>query len=113
MINYLGLAAALVMTSSAAIATDRVGYRAIAAGDFAAAVTKLEAERRIHPQRPELMLNLAAVYRSTGRSAEARALYQEVLARPVVMLDLPNGDVVSSRVLAAKALARTNEIASR
>ncbi|WP_299648719.1 tetratricopeptide repeat protein [Sphingomonas bacterium] len=110
--NYLGFSAALI-ASSAAVATDRNGYRAIAAGDFRTAVQRLEAERRIHPQRPELMLNLAAAYRRTGRSADARALYHLVLRRPVVMLDLPSGDVASSRDLANTGLARITEFASR
>ena len=107
--KYLGLAAAL-FASSAAVATDRTGYRAIAAGDFSTAVQQLEAERRIHPQRPELMLNLAAAYRRIGRSADARALYHRVLQRPVVMLDLPSGDVASSRDLANIGLARVTEL---
>lgn len=116
MIKILGFAAALVATSSAAALSqsdDRTAYRAIAAGDFAAAVQTLEAERRIHPQRPELMLNLAAAYRRTGRTADARSLYQEVLERPVVMLDLADGRIVSSRDLATAGLARVTELASR
>lgn len=108
--------AALVagLAASGATAADRTGYRAIAAGDFGRAVQRLEAERRIHPQRPELMLNLAAAYRRTGRTAEARALYADVLARPAVTMDLPSGEVASSRDLASMGLARlTDTIAAR
>lgn len=59
-----------------ALAADRTGYQAIAAGDFATAAKQIEAERRIFPDRPELMLNLAAAYLRTGRTADARALYR-------------------------------------
>ncbi|HEU0044405.1 tetratricopeptide repeat protein [Sphingomonas sp.] len=100
--------------AGSAAAADRVAYQAITAGDFAAAAQQLESERRIYPQRPELMLNLAAAYRGMGRLAEARALYSAVLSRPAVMLDRPNGDPISSRDLAVVGLERTGAaLASR
>lgn len=103
-----------VLVGTAASATDRVGYRSLAAGDFAGAAQRLEAERRIHPRRPELMLNLAAAYRALGRNADAEALYADVLARPAVTMDLSNGTTASSRDLAALALSRrATAIASR
>ena len=106
--GHLVLAAMAMATMTIAAplhAKDRTGYRAIAAGDFAAAERTLVAERRIFPNRPELMLNLAAVYSRTGRVAEASALYAQVLARPATMLDLPSGHEVSSHSLATTALA--------
>ncbi|HXH17196.1 MAG TPA: tetratricopeptide repeat protein [Sphingomonas sp.] len=94
--------------------TDRTGYTAIAAGDLAAAEQRIVAERRIFPQRPELMLNLASVYQRTGRASAARALYMEVMERPAVAMDLPSGAVVSSHDLASRALGRRlQEIATR
>ena len=93
---------------------DRTGYTAIAAGDLSTAEQRIVAERKIFPQRPELMLNLASVYRRTGRDSEARALYSAVLERPAVAMDLPSGAVVSSHDLASRALARqTQQIATR
>ena len=88
------------------LAQDRTGFQAIAAGDFAGAARQIEAERRIFPQRPELMLNLAAAYAKLGRIADARALYSEVQAVPVVNMDMPNGAVVSSHDIAARGLSR-------
>lgn len=85
---------------------DRTGYIAIAAGDLSMAEQRIVAERRIFPQRPELMLNLASVYHRTGRESEARALYAAVLARPAVEMDLPSGAVASSHDLANRALSR-------
>jgi hypothetical protein len=89
-----------------ALAADRNGYSQIAAGNMTAAEQQIVAERRIFPDRPELMLNLAAVYRNTGRDSQARALYATVLDRPAVAMDLPSGAVVSSHVVAEHALAR-------
>jgi len=96
----------LVGLATPAIAADRNGYSQIAAGNLSAAERRIVAERRIFPDRPELMLNLAAVYRNTGRDAQARALYTAVLDRPAVAMDLPSGAVASSHDVAARALAR-------
>ena len=86
-------------------AKDRTGYHAIAVGDLARAERTLVAERRIFPDRPELMLNLAAVYLRTGRVAEANALYSKVLARPATEMDLPSGRAATSHQVATVALA--------
>ena len=108
----LGVATPALAAPSATV--DRTGYRAIAAGDLATAEKRIVAERRIFPQRPELMLNLASVYARTGRDSEARALYAAVLARPAVALDLPSGAVASSHDLANLALRRqAQQIATR
>ena len=108
----LGAATPALAAPSATV--DRTGYRAIAAGDLAAAEQRIVAERRIFPQRPELMLNLASVYARTGRDSEARELYAAVLARPPVALDLPSGAVASSHDLANLALRRqAQQIATR
>jgi len=105
----------LAATAAPVLAADRTGYSQIAAGNMSAAEQRIVAERRIFPDRPELMLNLAAVYRQTGRGAEAKALYAEVLAKPAVALDTPSGAVVSSHTLAERALARLSpqQIATR
>jgi len=89
-----------------AVANERSGYQAIAARDWTGAERVLLSELRIHPGRPELMLNLAAVYARTGRAAQARQLYAAVLDRPAVAMDMPSGDVRSSHAVAEQALAR-------
>jgi Flp pilus assembly protein TadD len=94
------------MMAAPAMAKDRVGYQAIAAGSMADAERTIQAERAIFPERPELMLNLAAVYARTGRDAQARALYGEVLGREPVAMDLADGSVQSSHTLAQKGLSR-------
>ncbi len=108
----LGAATPALATPSATV--DRTGYTAIASGDLALAERRIVAERRIFPQRPELMLNLASVYQRTGRMSEARALYAAVLERPAVAMDLPSGVVMSSHDLATRALGEpSRQIATR
>lgn len=108
--TWIVAALAVASVSSMSVAADRVGYTAITAGDLATAERVLLAERRIYPQRPELMLNLAAVYRQTGRAAEARALYVAVMDQPAVAMDMPDGSVRSSHALATTAMERLNPV---
>ena len=80
---------ALVGAAAPALAADQNGYQAIVSGDLSAAERHILAEQAVYPGRPELMLNLAAVYRRTGREAGARALYKRVLERRDIAMDLP------------------------
>lgn len=104
----LAAAAGMMLAGAVGMATaqERTGYHAIAAGDLAGAEATLERERAIFPQRPELMLNLAAVYARTGRASEARALYGDVLQREPIDLELGDGSAVSSHLIAKRGLAR-------
>ncbi|KQS05286.1 hypothetical protein ASG11_09415 [Sphingomonas sp. Leaf357] len=102
----LGIAA----TPSAANAQDHTGYRQIAAGNYARAERTLTTELKSFPQRPELMLNLAAIYRHTDRAGEARALYESVLAQPDVLMDLSADTTASSHVLAQKGLRQLSGV---
>lgn len=100
------IAMALVATGGPAIARDQLGSTALQAGNLGQAERILIAERLANPDMPELMLNLAYVYRHTGREAQARALYREVLTRPEVMLDTaPPTRSVSSYAVARAALS--------
>lgn len=85
-------------------AGDRTGYRAIAAGDYAAAEKTLVNELRIFPDRPELMINLGTVYARTGRVTEAASLYRAALAVDPVAMDMPDGAVTSSHAVAKRGL---------
>ncbi|KQT31863.1 hypothetical protein ASG29_08190 [Sphingomonas sp. Leaf412] len=103
------LVIAIVMASIGAMpatAQVRTGYTAIAAGSLTEAERTLTRERAIFPQRPELMLNLAAVYARTDRSTEARALYADVLRAEPVALELADGTAESSHLLARRGLMR-------
>ena len=104
----------LAVLATPAVAKDRVGYQAIAAGNVVQAERTLDAERAIFPQKPELMLNLAAIYARTGREAQARTLYGQVLEQDAVAMDLADGSVRSSHDLAHLGLTRlTTTMATR
>jgi Tfp pilus assembly protein PilF len=101
------VAAALGGTSaSTASAQDLTGYGAIMQGDFSNAERMLTAQRRIHPDRPELMINLAAVYGRAGRTDEARSLYEAVLDRPNLLMDVTPDETAWSHDLANAGLRR-------
>ncbi len=97
-----------------AVARDENGYRAIAAGDYAGAMVRLESELRMFPDAPEVALNLAFTYLHAGRVADARILYADVMKRPEVTMDLPSGRSASSHAIAARGLSlMPRTIASR
>ena len=86
--------------------SDPVASAAIAQGDYAGAEKTLLQELRIHPGRPELMINLATVYAKTGRKAEARAMFRQVLAQDDVLMDLSPDRTAGSHALAVAGLRR-------
>jgi tetratricopeptide (TPR) repeat protein len=99
-----GLLAAGIASAGNATSENRNGYVQIAKGDYVAAERVLMSERRIFPNDPDLLLNLALVYRHTGRVEAARSLYQRVLTAPDQELDLPHGGIGSAHALASAAL---------
>jgi DNA-binding SARP family transcriptional activator len=101
-IAFLIAAAPLMLAALPASAQDAVASSQISTGAYDQAEQKLKAELRIHPDRPELLLNLAAVYARTGRVGEARALYSQVLSQREVLMDLP-----AERTAGSHAIART------
>ena len=116
-IRFVLAAAALplLLAAPSAIARDNVASAAIASGDYAAAEAVLNSELRIYPERPELLLNLAAVYVKTGRQAEARAIYAKVLDQREVAMNLRADRVASSHAVATSGLRRiqTTQLSAR
>lgn len=100
------LAAPLMLTPAvqAQVRADPYATVAIQTGDYATAEHKLLAERKIFPAKPEVLLNLAAVYSKTGRSGEARAVYDRVLALDPVAMDVADGEVAPSHLVAHRGL---------
>lgn len=82
----------------------------IAQGDYSEAESKLLAELRIHPGRPELLINLAAVYAKTGRVDAARSLYTKVLSKDDVLMDLRADKTAGSHALAQLGLRRLDTV---
>ena len=98
--------AALLGAAGPAGAQAFNGAAKIMAGDYAAAERDIVARRALAPDDVDLLLNLAAVYAGTGRTAKARAAYAHVAAMPDEDVVLRDGSTIGSRALAAKAMAR-------
>lgn len=109
------LAAPLALAPAAQAQNGPYAHATIERGDYAAAEHQLAAEARIFPNRPEVLLNLAAVYARTGRVSEARALYNRVLALRPVAMDVVDGKVAPSHVLATRGInqLQTTQVAAR
>lgn len=82
----------------------------ISQGAYRDAELRLSSELRKHPDLPELMLNLAAVYGRTGRASEAQALYARVLGQDDVLMDLSNGRTASAHAIAKLGLGQLNAV---
>ena len=95
--------AAMCGAAAAYAADNRNGAVQILKGDYAGAERVIVAQEQMFPGDADLLLNLASVYRHTGRNSEARALYRAVLARPDDMMDL--ADRAAPRTAHAIALA--------
>lgn len=61
---------------------------------------------------PARLLNLAHVYRKTGRELEAKKLYEAVLAERDMTVELANGEPASAHQLAQRALAQPTGVAA-
>lgn len=96
--SSLALAAAPAQTNTVAVT--------IMNGDLSRAEALLLADRTASAQEPEALLNMAAIYASTQRAAEAATLYERVLASEPVLLDLADGSSFSSHDIAYRGLSR-------
>ncbi|TGX52392.1 tetratricopeptide repeat protein [Sphingomonas gei] len=107
---FLLAAAPFVAAIPAQAQDSAVASTQIVQGDYSQAESRLLAELRIHPERPELLLNLAAVYAKTGRAGEARGLYTRVLGEDEVLMDLSSQQAVSSHAIAQRGLRRLDTV---
>ena len=89
-----------------------LGFVAIMDEDWARAERQLLASHAAADD-PARLLNLAHVYRSTGRETEARRLYSAVLDQRDRTVELANGEPASCHALARKALAQPTGVAER
>ncbi|MDR6125710.1 tetratricopeptide repeat protein [Sphingomonas sp. SORGH_AS_0438] len=101
----------LALVAAPAMAAERTGYMAIAAGNLKKAEATLSTARQTGNATPEVLLNLAAVYQQTGRTAEARSLYAAVLDSPDVQMDLASGATAGSHQVAQRGLNRLTPLA--
>jgi Flp pilus assembly protein TadD len=110
---YLVPAALLALTltgpAMAQTAAVPVSHDSILEGDYAGAERALLREAQFNPDSPEIKLNLAAIMVQTGRYAEARALYDAVLAGPNADMELSRGRVTSAHAIAARGKAMASK----
>jgi tetratricopeptide (TPR) repeat protein len=104
----LPLMAAAVCPS--AQARENAATTLITQGAYGEAEARLMRELRIHPDRPELLLNLAAVYARTGRVDAGRSLYERVLSQDEVLMDLASQRTAGSHGIAKAGLARLSPV---
>jgi hypothetical protein len=88
---------------------DNFSATAINAADYATAEAQLRARLSRAPGLQQAMLNLAYVYRATGRTAEAAALYTRVLKRPNIQLETTRETPVWSHDVAQRALSASSQ----
>ncbi len=103
----IALAGMLAATGTAnAGERDLHAASAISAGDFARAEAILTKERTGRWTAPETLLNLAHVYRHTGRAESARGLYDQVLSDSNVLLNVGSDRPLWSHDLARAGIAQ-------
>lgn len=108
------LGGALVATAAGAQTQEqRYGFNAIQRDDLSAAEARLNAARLEQPNEPSVLINLAHVYWKTGRTAEAEALYRQVLTSDNVLMLTGGNQQLWSHQLAHKGLDRARQMASR
>jgi hypothetical protein len=103
-------------TSTAALpeagyAPGALGFAAIMDSDWKRAEQRLAASSAAETD-PARLLNLAHVYRKTGRELEAKKLYEVVLAERDMVVELANGEPASAHQLAQRALAQPTGVAA-
>ncbi|TKD50510.1 tetratricopeptide repeat protein [Sphingomonas baiyangensis] len=88
------------------VRSDPYGHDAIEAGEFSEAEAALRAQLALEPDKPELLINLAAIYARTNRINEAQAMYARVMATDDVSLLLRPGHALGSHAIAERGLAK-------
>ena len=102
--GFLAAGIGIAMATTPALAGENNGFRQIMTGDLQSAERVIAHERAIWPHDADLLINLAAVYRQTARTLQARQLYEGILSRPDEELTLSSGMVVSAHAIAKQQL---------
>lgn len=88
-----------------------LGFSAIMDSDWKRAEQQLAASDAAETD-PARLLNLAHVYRKTGRELEAKKLYEAVLAERDMTLETADGRPASAHELAQRALSQPTGVAA-
>jgi Flp pilus assembly protein TadD len=109
-------ATSLLALASPALAQDStLAAREIMTGSYSKAEQKLLTQMRVD-QRPEVQLNLAAIYYATGRIEQARSLYEQVLQKDDVAMTVTTDRTTGSHSIAQtglRYLSQRQRVASR
>ncbi len=113
----IALSACASQTTTAALpesgyAPGALAYGAIMDADWKRAEAQL-ASSSASENDPARLLNLAHIYRKTGRELEARKLYQAVLEERDMTLETAKGEPASAHQLAQRALSTPVGVAAR
>jgi Flp pilus assembly protein TadD len=103
------VAAMLGVPAVSAAAQDRpdpYSHNAIEAGQFAEAETSLRTQLALEPTKPELLINLAAIYARTNRLDAAQTMYDRALAAENVSLLLRPDFAQDSHVIAKRGMMK-------
>ncbi|WP_033921762.1 tetratricopeptide repeat protein [Sphingomonas sp. 37zxx] len=103
------VAAMLGVPAASAVAqnrTDPYGHDAIERGQFSEAEASLRAQLALEPAKPELLLNLAAIYARTNRLDQAEVMYQRVIAGEDVSLLLRPDHALGAHAIAQRGLGK-------
>lgn len=106
------VAAMLGVPAASAVAQDRAdpySNYAIEAGNFTEAETSLRAQLALEPTKPELLLNLAAIYARTNRLDAAQTMYDRAMQAENVSLLLRPDVAQDSHVIARRGMMKLEQ----
>ncbi len=112
MLKAVIVAAMLGVPAVSAVAQDRndpYAHDAIENGRFAEAETSLRAQLALEPTKPELLINLAAIYARTNRMDAAQSLYNRALTAENVSLLLKPDVALNSHDIARRGLNKLDQ----
>lgn len=117
MIRLVVAAVALLAPASAmawpeAVIADPYGARSIVNNDVGSLQPRLAAAVAKGDRKPEVLLNLGAIYARQNNPSAAREMFRMVLDQPNVDMATLNG-TAWSHDLAQRGLARVSQIAAR
>lgn len=107
------VAAMLGVPAVSAVAQDRsyqYEHDAIESGRFGEAEAALRSQLALEPTKPELLINLAAIYARTNRLDDAQALYQRALNTEDVSLLLKPDVALNSHEIAHRGLRKLDRL---
>ena len=102
-----------ILSAAAAVATIQpaqdVAYEELVAGRNQAAIASIEANTDLDTDSPARLINLGVAHARSGNTERARSMFTAVAtSRDVVEMETANGEWVTSRDLANRALAMLN-----